>query len=301
VSDRATRGSTRGDAVDALDGTFTQAAPHTQARERIAAAIDDLGLQDNVADLEANGFTVVEDAAPRVLFDELRAAIVEVTEEHRARGVTPFDFGPNTSMVYRLLARDEVFARAVLSPKLSALVAFLLGEGYVSQVTTGSILEQGARAGPLHSDNQFFPEPFPEQAHVATAIWCCDPFDGSGGSTHLVPASHRLLRHPRPGEGLDEAIPVVADAGSVVLWSGHTWHRSGSRTLPGQRVALHTAFSRPHVRAFEAYTLDEIERLVDLDPRFTRLVGADLPNDSTGDSPDPMKLLALAATTQAQA
>ncbi len=283
------------------EGTFTQAAPHTQARQRIAAAIDELGLGTNAADLETNGYTVVEDAAPRTLFDAVRAAIVEVTEEHRARGVTPFDFGPNTSMVYRLLARREIFARAVLIPKLTALLALLLGEGYVSQVTTGSILEQGAQAGPVHADNQFFPEPFPVQAHVATAIWCCDPFDGPGGSTHLVPGSHRHRRHPRPGEGLDVAVPVVAPAGSIVLWTGHTWHRSGARTTPGHRVALHTAFSRPHVRAFEAYTPDEIQRLVDLDERFTRLVGADLPYDCTGDSPDPVKLLALAATTQAQA
>jgi hypothetical protein len=94
---------------------------------------------------------------------------------------------------------------------------------------------------------------------------------------------------------------VVADAGSIVLWTGHTWHRSGARTDAGRRVALHTGFSRPHVRAFEAYSPEEIERLVALDDRFTRLLGADLPYDCRDDSPDLTKLLALAMTTQAQA
>ena len=285
----------------AATGSFTQAAPATQARRRVNDLIDELGLVRNVADLERDGYTVLEDAAPLELFDEIRTAIVEITEEHVARGVEPFNFGPNTSMVYRLLARHEVFARAVLVPKLAALVAYLLGNGYVAQVTTGSMLHTGAHAGPLHADNQFFPDPFPPQVHMATAIWCCDRFSGPEGSTHLVPGSHRRFRHPRPGEGVDEAVPVDAERGSIVLWSGHTWHRSGARTVPGTRVALHTGFSRPHIRAFEAYTPDEIEHLVAFDERFTRLVGADLPYDCREDSPDLTKLLALAATTQAQA
>ena len=291
----------RDEGAGGIRGSFTQSAPATKARERTVGAIEEHGLVRNVAELDAHGYTVVERAAPVDLFDELRDAIVDVTDEHRARGVTPFDFGPNTSMVYRLLARREVFARAVLTPKLVALMGYLLGEGYVAQVTTGSILEEGAQAGPLHVDNQFFPEPFPVQPQVATAIWCCDRFDEPEGSTHIVPGSHRRFRHPRPGEGLDDAVPVVAEAGSIVVWTGHTWHRSGARSVPGARVALHTAFSRPHVRVFEAYTPDEVQRLVAYDGRFTRLLGVDLPYDCTDDSPDPMKLLALAMTTQAQA
>ncbi len=224
-----------------------------------------------------------------------------MTDEHHARGVEPFNFGPGTSMVYRLLARRPVFADAVLAPKLDALVTHLLGDGYVAQVITGSILEPGSRLGPLHSDNQFFPDPFPPQPQFATAIWCCDPFTDELGSTHLVPGSHRAGRHPRPGEADDETIPVVADAGSIVLWSGHTWHRSGSRRSSGHRVALHTGFSRPHIRTFEAYRPEEAAPLVARDPRFVRLLGLDLPYDSVEDSPDPEKLYALALTTQAQA
>jgi ectoine hydroxylase-related dioxygenase (phytanoyl-CoA dioxygenase family) len=282
-------------------GTFTQAAPATEARQRANERIETLDLTRNVAELDSIGYTVVEDAAPAELFEQIRDAIVEVTAEHRSRGVEPFNFGPHTSMVYRLLARRDVFARAALTPKLTALIGYLLGDGYVASATTGSILEEGAQFGPLHADNQFFPDPFPPQVHVATAIWCCDRFTGPEGSTHIVPGSNQRFRHPRVGEGLDEAVPVVAEPGSLVVWTGHTWHGSGARTVPGQRVALHTAFSRPHVRVFEAYDPEEIDRLVAFDDRFTRLVGADLPYDCRDDSPDLTKLLALAATTQAQA
>jgi ectoine hydroxylase-related dioxygenase (phytanoyl-CoA dioxygenase family) len=255
-------------------------------------------LQRALDDLDQQGYAVVEDAAPEALVDRLRDAIVRVTDEHRARGVEPFDFGPNTSMVYRLLARDDAFLDAVLAPALVAIMEHLLGSGYVANATTGSMLHEGARPGPLHADNQFFPEPFPPQAQIATAIWCLDDFSGPLGSTHLVPGSHRHLRQPRGTEGHDGAVAVEARRGSIVVWRGETWHRSGGRTEPGTRVALHTAFSRPHIRRFEAYTPEEIDRIVSYDARLTRIVGADLPYDITGDSPDVDKLLALAATAR---
>jgi len=281
--------------------TFSQAAAGTEARQRVREQIAECGVEQQVAELELNGYCIVPDAAPLELFDRIRDAIVRVTQETLDRGVKPFDFGPNTSMMYRLLAADDVFAEAIVTPKLTALMTYLLGEGYALTVATGSMLSEGSMPGPLHADNQFFPDPFPPQFHVATAIWCCDDFDGEHGSTHVVPGSHRRFRHPRPGEGVEEAVPVVAPKGSIVIWTGHTWHRSGGRSAAGSRVALHTGFARPHVRVFEAYEPELVDRLTAKDPRLVRLLGADLPWEYNGDSPDLMKILALAADTQAQA
>lgn len=281
--------------------SFTYAAHDLGYRERVQEQITSLGLAGNVADLDSLGYTVVPDAAPLGLFDRIRQGILDVTREVLAQGEEPFNFGPHTSMMYRMYARGQAFAEAALTPKLTALMTYLLGEGYVANATTGSILRQGAMPGPLHSDNQFFPEPFPAQVHVATAIWCCDDFDGELGSTHVVPGSNHRYRHPTATEGAAGSVPVAAPRGSIVIWTGHTWHRSGGRTAPGERVALHTAFSRAHIARFEHYTDEEAEQLVAFDERFTRLLGVDLPYGSLGDSPDITKILALAATTQAQA
>jgi ectoine hydroxylase-related dioxygenase (phytanoyl-CoA dioxygenase family) len=275
------------------DGLGTLRREH----EQVAA----LGLERNVAELHTLGYTVVEDAAPLELFERIGAAIERLTDEHRARGVEPFNFGPHTSMIYRMLARDDAVLEAVLSPKLVALMSHLLGIGYVANAATGSMLHQGARPGPLHADNQFFPDPFPPQFHVATAIWCVDDFSAELGSTHVVPGSHQRYRHPKPGEGLDEVVAIDAPRGSIAVWTGHTWHSSGGRTAPGTRVALHTAFSRPHIRRFDAYSKEETDRIVAFDERLRRIVGADLPYDYDGDGPDHEKLRGLAATTQARA
>ncbi len=285
--------------VVATRETFSQAAPAVETRRRIRDRVRELGLERNVDELESQGYTIVEDAAPIEVFDGIREGVLAVTDEVHARGGEPFNFGPNTSMVYRLLARRDVFVEAILSPKVVAVIAELLGEGYTSAATTGSVLHQGSKAGPLHADNQFFPEPFSDQAQIATAIWCCEDFDEASGSTHVVPGSNRLRRHPRPGEGLDEAVAIEAPKGSVVIWTGQTWHCNGARANPGARVALHTSFARPHIQPFEGYTAEEVEHLVAVDERMVRIVGADLPYHFMGDGPEAAKLLALAVTTQA--
>jgi ectoine hydroxylase-related dioxygenase (phytanoyl-CoA dioxygenase family) len=254
-------------------------------------------IDDRLAELDEQGYTIIEDVAPLELFDRLRDAIVRVTEENHARGVEPFNFGPRTSMVYRLLARDDAVLEAVLVPALVAAMEHLLDPGYVASTVTGSMLHQGSEPGPLHADNQFFPEPFPPQYCVATAIWCLDDFSGELGSTHVVPGSHRLGRHPRPREAVEAAIPITAPRGSIAVWTGNTWHRNGGRTAPGTRIALHTAFSRPHIRRFDAYTPEELEHMVAFDPRLERIAGADLPYDNVGDGPEAAKLRSLAVTT----
>ncbi len=279
-------------------GRLAQGSGGTKSRQRIAARLAELGLEANAADLDTQGYTVVRDAAPLELFDRIRDAIVRVTDETHARGVEPFNFGPNTTMMYHLLLQDDAFVEAVLQPKLGALMDYILGEGHVLSIMSGSTLSTGCDLGPLHADNQYFPEPFPELWQLGTAIWCCEDFNGEDGSTHVVPGSHGLRRHPRPGDGDDDAVPVIAPRGSIVVWTGHTWHRSGARTTPGQRVALHTAFARPHLRVFEAWSPDEVAQLTARDPRLIRLMGADLPWGFV-ESPDGEKIRATAQTTQA--
>src|SRR5580765_6301102 len=96
-------------------GAFTQAAGAVGLRARVLEQVRSAGLEGNVAELDALGYTVVEDAAPLDLFDRVGAAIVDITGEVRARGEEPFNFGPNTSMVYRLLSKSDAVAEAAIT------------------------------------------------------------------------------------------------------------------------------------------------------------------------------------------
>ena len=50
------------------------------------------------------------------------------------------------------------------------------------------------------------------------------PCTKDNGALAVVPGSHRLARQPMPGEGIDQAVPVEAEVGSLILWHGGTWH-----------------------------------------------------------------------------
>lgn len=89
------------------------------------------------------------------------------------------------------------------------------------------------------------------QRHPAgcNALWTLVDFDRHNGGTRLVPGSHRSGQNPK--EVLDDPtaeapgeIRLEAPAGSVVVFSGHTWH-GGAQNNSGQvRWAMLTAFCK---------------------------------------------------------
>lgn len=241
----------------------------------LADRIASHGLERNVLELQLRGYTVV----PALLSPEavrgLRESVLRAAALDASDGRKRFGFGPNTRVLYNAVSAVPGLPALLLHPTLMTLLTYLLGDGYTANLITASIFEQGCLAGPVHSDNEFHPEPFPSRASVATGIWICDEFTPENGATHVVPRSHLLCRHPRPGEGEAEAIPIVAPPGSLILWNGATWHASGARTAPGNRVVLHTSFCRMHIRSLMSFA-DVPRTLLDQHPpELARMLGYD--------------------------
>jgi ectoine hydroxylase-related dioxygenase (phytanoyl-CoA dioxygenase family) len=92
-----------------------------------------------------------------------------------------------------------------------------------------------------------------------------------------VPGSHRYGRHPLPGEGADALVPVRAEAGSLLVWHGNTWHGAAARRASGLRINLIVAMMRPYLRPQEVYREHvTAEILARNPPRFATLVGQHL-------------------------
>ena len=99
------------------------------------------------------------------------------------------------------------------------------------------------------------PAPFPVHNQTITLCWASVDYTAEGGSTRVVPNSHLLPRHPTPEEVAEEAgvISTECPAGTIVFWNGSIWHGGGTRTIEGERVVLHTTFSRMAMRPIENY------------------------------------------------
>jgi ectoine hydroxylase-related dioxygenase (phytanoyl-CoA dioxygenase family) len=267
--------------------------PPAELAERHAREIRELGLEVNVKDLEERGYTIVRDAFDDEMASRLRTRLLEVAAEDRERGIVTMQGpkGPTGQAVFRLLERGRVFEEAAVHPVLVALMTHVLGWGYTASTFTGMVRPRGTPELPLHSDNQFMPAPFPAWQQVATAVWCTEDFSREAGSTRIVPGSHERLRHPRPGEGEDEAIAIEAPKGSLLVWVGNTWHGNCARQLEGERVTLHTAFCRLHVRPLESYDSLPQEVIDRNPPVFADIVGRRLPFGYDERGPQTLDLL----------
>ena len=105
--------------------------------------IDELDLWRNVEELREHGATVVTDAIPHDLLDELRAVIHEEierlgTHEHTGAGAGHAQGVAECSM----LLGKPVVDRVVALPKIQAMWEFNVGMGFRAGTMAGTILQQ---------------------------------------------------------------------------------------------------------------------------------------------------------------
>lgn len=155
--------------------------------EDLAERIDALDLRRNVVELVDDGYTVIRDPQAIAIADEVREAIIRcVPAPPEAKAPTRFT----------LLDQDPIFADAITTPKLLALVEFLLGRGALFSQLSGSRRRPGPQALGLHADNSWFPAPFPEWEIMCTGCFVTDEFTEESGATLVIPGTHKLKAHP---------------------------------------------------------------------------------------------------------
>jgi ectoine hydroxylase-related dioxygenase (phytanoyl-CoA dioxygenase family) len=234
----------------------------TEDLNEIYRDIRRLGLESNLAELEAFGFTVIENIldgeTTRKLRDEvLRAAEgflnqkldLDREETHREVKSIPY-----------LLYRDQVFEKALLCEKTLVLITYLLGNHCLLSSMSSFMKGPGGKGLLLHSDTGAVPAPLSAYGHVANVNFALTDYTEAGGALAMVPGSHRMHRQPTAHEsGLDgdernpDAIPIEVPAGSAIVFHGNTWHGSFPRQIPGLRINLAVYFCRHYMQGQENY------------------------------------------------
>lgn len=246
-----------------------------------------LGLETNLAELDAFGFTVIEGALPADLTVKLREAVVRQAEiAFGAKlDVEREESHRNWKLVPYLLYKDPIFEEALLNDKPLALITYLLGQSCLLSSMTSHVKGPGGPGLFLHSDTaNGVPAPFSAYSHVANCNYALTDYTEATGALAMAPGSHRFGRQPGPADSSlsgatrnPNAVPIEVPAGSAVIWHGATWHGSFPRQVPGLRINLSMYFCRQYMQPQENYkdhVPDELRARYAPDSRMMELLGA---------------------------
>jgi len=232
-------------------------------------------LEEHVARMKTDGFTIVEDAIDPKLVDDLVATIDRLHEELAVvPAQNPFE-GAATLRVYNLLARGKVFEEVPVHERVLPIVERVLDPGcLVSSLSSITILP-GEIAQPIHADDQLIPLPKPHVSIVCNSMWALTDFTEENGATRILPGTHLADRNPEVEIGGEpRGIPAIMKKGSVLVFDGSVWHGGGANRSSARRIGLAMNYCAGWMRQQENQQLG-IPRAIakGFSPRLRKLAG----------------------------
>lgn len=247
-----------------------------------------LGLEVNIAELDAFGYTTIEAdrVAPPAFHARARQALLTVHQrrsgQHIDDSVSARLAPPGGAVYHELLLEDPTFEEMLLNPVVVALARYLTGRSTILSNMFGILKDdQFPTTMGLHTDTDGVPPPFPQYAQVCNVTWALSSYTEADGALAIVPGSHRYCRPPR-AEEVDayrpdspiKPIPVEVEAGSLIVWHGNTWHGAYMRTNPGVRLTAAMYFCRPYYRTQTDIASHVTDEMLERNPQeFATLVG----------------------------
>ena len=266
--------------------------------------IEEFDLHRHVVELQAYGLTIVPPEKlrlPEGFVVRLRSAIIAACERRnniQLGDVKTVEAVPETanSNSWDLLDEDKVFIEAATNSVCLTLVRWLLGQSAILSGQSWIIKGKGGGALQLHNDNHGIPPGSGSIAHMCNTSWLCTDYTSSAdGPTVFVPGSHIYGRATLAHESkLEETpykhFPLIAEAGSLAVWNGSTWHAAEARTSPGFRVTLVQTYMRSYMRPQTDYSIKCPAELLEKNPELARIAGKPLNPFADSRNPDPERI-----------
>lgn len=255
--------------------------PSAKTTPALYRELKQLDLLENLAELEAFGFTVIppEKVGPSALHDEVREAVVRVASNRKGCAPEALDsvFDRSQELLRFTLWDDPVFEKLVLTPAALGLIQWLVGTDCILSLCNVWLKGKGEARTDIHADWAQFEMPtMAVETFGANFNYLVTDYSKDDGGLSFVPGSHRWRRLPSVEEAAywrDNAHAVEAPAGSMIIWGDHTWHGSYPKRTDGLRMMVLGMYNRPHMQTQEAYRQTATNEALARNPlRFTRLM-----------------------------
>lgn len=187
---------------------------------------------DHAERIDADGYTIVEEAIEPALVRDLRDTIRRLEDELEVRPRYTAAEGHATKRMYNLLAKDAVFQAMPVHPSVLPIVEKVLDRGCLLSGMTAIDIGPGEHAQPMHGDDVVMARHLgrPRPAMMCTSMWALTDFTADNGGTLFVPGSHHFDHEPDAPGALDgvEVRALEMPAGAVMIFHGALWHGGGA-------------------------------------------------------------------------
>ena len=196
------------------------------------AVLDDTTLTEHLGRIEADGFTIIEDAIEPELVAGLRDTIRRLQGELGVEPLGTAAEGHSTLRMYNLLAKAPIFQVMPVHPHVLPFVERLLDPGCLLSGMTAIDIGPGEDSQPMHGDDIVMSRHLtrPHAPMMVTSMWALTDFTAANGGTRYIPGSHRLPFIPKVELDRHVVRELEMPAGSVMIFHGSLWHGGGANT-----------------------------------------------------------------------
>jgi len=206
------------------------------------------------ASLDANGYIILQNVLTEHEADEIREILIRIAAWESEKGTGYFyGTGKISQRVYNLLNKHQVFQQLIQMPLILEIMDHLfkrdtLHDKYGLSSFHANLITGGGSAQIIHCDVAA-PEPLPPWIMRANINFMLEDYTERNGATEVLPRSHLFLTKPRiEDHSLKGLVKMVAPKGSLAVWHGHLWHKSGENQTEETRVALLGCFAASHLK-----------------------------------------------------
>lgn len=242
-------------------------------------------LSSVLSELESAGYAIVPDVFDHTFVRETRAALRSASASVIAEiGEDRLHAAGELGVIRIPMRFESHFYRFLENNVLLSLVDATLGPTAILHLQNGFILPSLPIAQTPTVFQNAFHRDFPRDlnGYVASIniFVAVDAFTPDNGATLVVPGSHKSAEAPTPEAIGSRAIPLVCDAGSVIVFDSTLWHAAGRNTSGSDRMAINHQFTRSwikqqidYVRAIDPGVFSrQLPRTQQLLGSFTRVV-----------------------------